>query len=255
MAVADLLDRAQQKIGPLPAWMWAAIPAGAYVIWSYMNRGTEGIVEDGVPGEEDFLDTGGYPFIPGYDSAPDGSPNFPPPDPPEFTNKDWERQAISWGLSHGHGPSVIIPAVTAYLYGAPAKVNSGQRTALDQVIAALGPAPEGGTYPPLISKPPPKPPPKKDDPKIPAIKGLKMTAEIGTGKVIMQWSRLTGNYRYEYNIAAPGEGWKKDKITPGVRVVESRKLSPGKVFNGRVRAVGPKGVRGQWSTTSVRATK
>lgn len=255
--VTELVGRLGNKIGPLPVWLWAAIPAGAYVVYSYykVNQGADEIIDSTIPGVVDEFDSG-YPSLPGYNNAPDGSPNLPPIDPPEFTNRDWERQAISWLIGQHVSAATAARAVSSYLWGSPARLNTSEYQALERVVSAIGPAPEGGTWP---DRPGPGTPPKpkpKPPVNVPEVRGLRMTAERGTGKVVMQWSRLTGNYRYEWNMAGPGEGWKADKITRGVRVSERRKVGePGKVFTGRVRVVDVKGNRGSWVTATARVTK
>lgn len=245
----ELAERLTTKVGPLPAWAWAAIPAGAYIIYSYLNRGDDGGVVE-APVDEEFINEGSYPSLPGYPDAPYGSPNYPDDrEPDRYNNQDWSQQAIAYLISTGVRSEVANRAIGAYLYGLPPTLNNEEYNALQRALLQLGPAPDGGRIPPRTGKPPPDDKPPKGTPKVPAVRNLTMTANAKTNLVVLRWGRLTGNFRYEYNIASENEGWGKEKIVRGTRVTETRKGPKGTRLNARVRAVDSKGNKGPWATT------
>lgn len=159
-----LVERLSGKIGPLPTWAWAAIPAGGYVIWSYIKAAQEPVIVDetGAPLDEtdtsDYgLNTGGM-YLPGYGAAPNGSSNLPPIDTPDPDNETWFRQASNFLISEGVNATDVITALNAYIYGVPASINTTQMNALQRALIRFGAAPDGGFIPrttPAPTTPPP----------------------------------------------------------------------------------------------------
>lgn len=180
----QLVTRLTTKVGPLPAWAWAAIPATAYVAWSYYkaSQGDSYISDVEDTGELSVYDpvgeygiNSGGAYLPGYGTMPDGTSNLPPVEAPKPTNQTWFRQASNYLISEGFQPKDIITALNAYLYGTPDKINSTQMNALQRALIFLGAAPEPAFIPaetPNTPNPVPKPPtpptPKPPTPKPPA---------------------------------------------------------------------------------------
>lgn len=162
----ELLDRITTKVGPLPAWAWAAIPAAGYVAWSYYraSQGTaEGVTDAATGGAEgtDAADYGinqGGTYLPGYGSAPNGSSNLPPVTVPEFNNLAWARQAVNYLISEGIPALDAVTAINAYIYGVPSQITQAQFNALQKAIQKFGPAPETA-FPPTVKPPTTTPPP------------------------------------------------------------------------------------------------
>lgn len=244
----EIAERLTQKVGPLPAWAWAAIPVGGYIVWTYLQSSSvEAATATDGPTDEGTYEEG-YPTLPGYENAPYGSPNRPEVEPPRYTNLEWSQQAIAYLISIGVRSDTANRAISAYLYGLPPTLNNEEYRALQRVLLQLGPSPRPGRIPPRPGNRDPRQPSK-----VPAIKGLKMTASSKTDRVVMSWNRLTGNFSYEWNIAGDGEGWKADKTTRGTRAVESRRgLKANRTFTGRVRAKKGNDV-GPWATVTARS--
>ena len=162
----ELLDRITTKVGPLPAWAWAAIPAAGYVAWSYYraSQGTaEGVTDaatggaEGTDAEDYGINTGGV-YLPGYGSAPGGSSNIPPVSVPAFDNLAWARQAVNYLISEGIPALDAVTAINAYIYGVPSQITQAQFNALQKAIQKFGPAPEAA-FPPTVKPPTTTPPP------------------------------------------------------------------------------------------------
>lgn len=147
LELSDVTDRLTSKIGPLPAWAWAAIPATGYVVWSYYRASQDGgtdVVDEPLP-EDEYgvnLPDPGNSYLPGYGPTPDGSGNLPYIDPPQYTNLVWGRQAINYLISEGVSAVDASIAISAYINGYPQTVNQTQMNALQKAIQRLGPAPE-----------------------------------------------------------------------------------------------------------------
>jgi len=191
----SVLDSLKTKAGPLPVWAWAAIPAGAYVAYSYYKAAsggnTDAPTDDFMSPVGDDFDTG-FPSIPPPDEPPTSDRPLPEPDP--YTNADWERDAVSWAIGQGLNPLAAITGVRAYLYGRPSSVNREQMNILRQIIVAKGSAPDGGNIPPL-SEVSHEPPDKNTA--IPAPPGGVGLRKI-QGKLQATWNASrTANVRYE----------------------------------------------------------
>jgi hypothetical protein len=159
-----LVERLSNKIGPLPAWAWAAIPAAAYVAYAYYQAArapSEGVepLDDGSSYADDYGINPGGASLPGYSTTPSGSSNLPFVDPPRYDNTIWYKQASNYLISEGVSPVDIVTALNAYLYGFPKTINQTQMNALNKAITKFGAAPEGGQIP-TVGTPttPPKPP-------------------------------------------------------------------------------------------------
>lgn len=248
----DVMRRLTTKVGPLPAWAWAAIPAGAYVAWSYYRVSTgqgDDLLEEELPLEDEF-EIPGTPGLPGYPGVPDGSSNLPLPPIDEYTNQEWQQDAIKWLIANGVNALTATRAITSYLYGTPATLNAEEMNALGRVIAAKGPAPEGGTIPGRTpgTKPKPTPVPSKSAPKPPGAISLR----IASGKLNATWnpSATPGStYELERKInASPyrliarttrtGHLWESPAGTITVRVRATNKYGRSKyVTSGSVKLV------------------
>lgn len=167
MEVPETVSRMGHKVGPLPAWAWAAIPAVGYIAYSYYRAAKSDnaatvdqanpTADPTDPNADYGLNTGGA-YLPGYGSVPYGSSN-PPIDPltttPTVTNETWGRMAMNWLISQGITSSDALTAVNSYLYGNPQTVNSTQLDALQSVLMHYGPAPQPA-FVPSITPPPAK---------------------------------------------------------------------------------------------------
>lgn len=147
MADLAILGRLTNKVGPLPAWAWAAIPATAYVAYSYWKASQgEGVIADVEPGvettplDEYGLNTGGS-SLPSYGATPNGSSNLPYVEAPKPDNETWFRQASNFLVGEGVIPSDAIIALNAYLYGSPEEITTRQMDALQRAIIKFGAAP------------------------------------------------------------------------------------------------------------------
>jgi len=150
----ELLKRMTNKVGPLPAWAWAAIPAVGYIGWSYYKAAQgDSVVDPTSDAANDTLDNQygiNVPsaYLPSYGATPYGSSNLPYIDTPQYTNLMWSRQAINYLISEGVSPTDAVTAISAYINGYPTTLNTAQSQALQKAIAKLGPAPEGTSFVP-----------------------------------------------------------------------------------------------------------
>jgi hypothetical protein len=212
----DIRRSLTTKIGPLPAWVWASIPAGAYVIYSYWSRSRNdesgGVPEDSdtpFAPEDEFIN--GYPSLPGYNQQPEGSPNLPLPAPDPYTNRDWELDAIRWAVGQHHNALDATRAVTSYLYRRPPSINSGQMNILRAIIANKGPAPEGATIPPLDTDTPGPSPSPTVKPTPPSNVNLRLAG----GKVNGTWNpSTTPKVVYEVERRLNNGPWRLIARTP-----------------------------------------
>jgi hypothetical protein len=141
------------RIGPLPAWAWAAIPAGGFIIWSYIRNASAGAGVNGDPApapvDEEYLNTG-YPSITpsgGFVTAPSGSSNPPTVTQPPYTNTLWRRDAYNYLISQQIEPVMAVRVLDAYLKGLNIQLNVTEMNALQMAIGHLGEAPNGGKIP------------------------------------------------------------------------------------------------------------
>lgn len=155
-----LLASLTRKIGPLPAWAWAAIPAGAYVAWSYYQAAQAPEVDEtaddfgGQPSVADYgIQTGGA-SLPSYGAVPGGTSNIPidSVETPDFTNEQWFRQASNWLIEEGVISTDTVTALNAYLYGTPEQISGTQMNALQRAIMRFGAAPDPA-FVPSVAKP------------------------------------------------------------------------------------------------------
>lgn len=161
MDIKSLFSRMGNKIGPLPAWAWAAIPAGAYVILSYYRASRADVavsdipVEDGAAGtDEEWYGVNpgfGGTSLPGYASAATGSSNaVPPVETPRYDNQTWFRQVSNWLISEGVLSTDIVTALNAYLYGSPEAITEQQMDALQRGLIRYGAAPDPAFVPQVV---------------------------------------------------------------------------------------------------------
>lgn len=178
-----LFDEAklEQKIGPLPAWAWAAILAGvAYFIYkrrqtkALMAAGTAGTVDPSLAGDT-AADTGTVtaPFDPHapidqYLSQNPGSPAYPVGSvsngvPAPITNEQWARLGADQLLQTGSDPTIVSNALSKYLIGST--LTAAEQAVVNSVLIAFGEPPQGimpinvgggggTTTPPPVTKPP-----------------------------------------------------------------------------------------------------
>ena len=163
MAENQLLERMTNKVGPLPAWAWAAIPAVGYIGYSYYKAAKGDTTATDTTATDPLLDpTAGYglntggSYLPGY-GAIDGSGNLPYVGTPTYNNQTWSRQAINFLISEGISASDAITAINAYINGYPPTLNSTQMAALQKAITKFGPAPETAYIPTLSGSTSPTP--------------------------------------------------------------------------------------------------
>lgn len=152
----ELLDRMQNKIGPLPTWAWVAIPAGGYVALSYLRKSREvPMPEDAAVSDSSAVDdygiNTGSSFLPSYGAAPGGSSNLPDIGTPKFDNLSWSKAAIAFLITEGVTPTDAATAVNAYINGFPTTLNSTQFNALQKALQRFGAAPDGSTYLPTLA--------------------------------------------------------------------------------------------------------
>jgi hypothetical protein len=186
----EVLDRITTKVGPLPAWAWAAIPAAGYVVWSYYKASQgEGYISDVEEVDETTgeaigygINTGGA-YLPGYGSVPGGSSNTPIPDQPRFDNLAWSKQAINYLIGEGTPALDAVTAVNAYINGYPTTVTQAQFNALQKAIQKIGPAPEGGYAPQVAPATTPPPAATVTVPEAPTTVAL----AIASGKATVSW--------------------------------------------------------------------
>jgi hypothetical protein len=171
MADTELLDHLTNKVGPLPAWMWAAIPAVGYIGWSYYRASSASdtttttdttTTDGGAQTDPSSLDYGlnlsdGTSYLPSYSSVPDGSGNLPYIGTPGYTNDTWSRQAINFLITQGVTAADAVTAINAYINGVPVSVNSTQMSALQRAIVQFGPAPTTAFIPTVVSTTPTPP--------------------------------------------------------------------------------------------------
>lgn len=155
----ELLDRMQNKIGPLPTWAWVAIPAGGYVALSYFRASRsadEGPVAENISDSSAVDEYGintGSSYLPSYGAAPAGSSQLPSISTPQFDNLSWSKQAINYLITEGVSPTDAATAINAYINGFPTTLNSTQFNALQKALTRFGPAPDGSTYLPTLATP------------------------------------------------------------------------------------------------------
>lgn len=265
----EVLNRLTNKVGPLPAWAWAAIPAAAYVAYSYYraaNSTEDAPVEEG-PSTEPTGDyaTDGYGVnngasLPGYGTAPNGTSNIPPVETPKLTNETWFRQASNYLIGEGVTSTDVVTALNAYLYGSPQKINSTQMSALQRALIRFGVAPDPAFVPELEAKPTtpaPKPTPKpttKPVAKPNQPRNVKITKTQFAGIYRISWAAPSGGgplttyvVQKQFNAGAwqtvaAGASWFADINGVGKGMLTAR-----------VAAVGPGGQSG-WATATIKAT-
>jgi hypothetical protein len=217
MAENQLLERMTNKVGPLPAWAWAAIPAVGYIGYSYYKAAkgdttaTDTTATDTTtdPTAGYGLNTGGS-YLPGY-GAIDGSGNLPYVGTPTYNNQTWSRQAINFLISEGISASDSITAINAYINGYPPTLNSTQMAALQQAITKFGPAPETAYLPTLAGSTSPTP----TTTKVPEQPTTVVAAPYGTRAIRVSWGppqQLGGSTVIGYKVELYRRG---TTATPG----------------------------------------
>lgn len=152
----QLMASLTRKIGPLPAWAWAAIPAAGYVAWSYYQAAQQVPEVDetaddfgGQPSVGEYGIQAGGASLPGYGAVPGGTSNIPidSVETPDFTNEQWFRQASNWLIEEGVISTDTVTALNAYLYGTPERISRTQMNALQRAIMRFGAAPDPAFVP------------------------------------------------------------------------------------------------------------
>jgi hypothetical protein len=189
MAENQLLERMTNKVGPLPAWAWAAIPAVGYIGYSYYKAAKGDTTATDTTATDPSLDpTAGYglntggSYLPSY-GAIDGSGNLPYVGTPTYNNQTWSRQAINFLISEGISASDSITAINAYINGYPPTLNSTQMAALQKAITKFGPAPETAYLPTLAGGTSPTP----TTTKVPEQPTTVVAAPYGTRGIRVTW--------------------------------------------------------------------
>jgi len=246
------MGRLTNKVGPLPAWAWAAIPASLYVAYSYyrasqnpsapIDAGAD--TSTGDPVADYGINNGSS--LPSYGSAPSGSSNLPPVEQPQYTNAKWAQQAVTYLVSQGALPTDAVLVVNAYVLGYPQVVTAAQKALLEKAIKQFGPLPEGGGTIPTVNAPAPKPTPtptpKPTTPTKPkAPTGVRAVAR-GKGVVAVAWAPTPTATKYRiiaYRTIVKVFGTETNATTQDIP-----KLVPGTVYAADVWAGNAKG----WST-------
>lgn len=143
------------KIGPLPAWAWASMVVGGYLVYTHINAGGP-IVSDGT----DNLDTGygdenaGTDFGGGSEAALDyygggGGYNYGDVLSGDYdsgiagstftSNQQWGLYAISALIAHGTGAATATSAISHYLAGT--SLTNDEAAAINAAITLVGPPP------------------------------------------------------------------------------------------------------------------
>lgn len=217
----EVLSRLTNKVGPLPAWAWAAIPATGYVAWSYYraSQGSSVISDDmptggaeGTEAEDYGINPGGV-SLPGYGTTPSGSSNIPSVDTPKFDNQSWFKQASNFLIGEGVTSTDVVTALNAYLYGTPTTINQTQLNALQRALIKFGAAPDPAFVPGVSTlKPTPQPTPTVSLPGAPTTVQARL-ANPTTVTVMWGAPQTTGNaaivgYKIEqWQQPSPGQ-WK-----------------------------------------------
>lgn len=245
------LGRITNKVGPLPAWAWAAIPAVGYIAYSYYRASQDigiepgsDVTSDGT--EPDYgINTGGIPSLPGYTANPAGTSNLPYIDNPQMNNVTWMRQAINYLISEGVSASDANTAINAYLFNSPSSINQTQMNALQKAIARFGPPYEGspGTFPTLNQRAP--------DVVTKPFRPTTVVAHIEKNGARLTWtppqsnggSPIIGYQAKAYVVGKDGK-WKVVKqynLLPTARNALFTNLKPGVVYSLNVSARNVKG--------------
>lgn len=160
----NLKDSLTKKIGPLPAWAWAAIPAGGYLAYAWFFRAepegdsteTDSFSDVGMDDTGDY--SGGYPgslqgenymdHIGGFGDAPMGTSNIAewlfnmeqnqqqdePSGPP--SKQEWRAKAIEFGMAEGLGQAKTINAVQDWLNNQ--ELNKTQWNTIRRIVDGIG---------------------------------------------------------------------------------------------------------------------
>lgn len=257
------------KVGPLPLWAWTAVPAGAFVIYSYWKSrqtpdGPPLVYEDGLEGDEgaqdEYLNTGlpsvgSGQIVPkgtnlnGWQVAPDGSSNMPE------TNDTWYQKALAYLTGQGANALQSSTALSAYIYGFPNAISESQAVLIERAVKGVG-APPSASYLPTVTKPATpdtpgttKPPATVKTTKPGSVKGLKVVNNT------VQWqagstggSPITG---YRVDIYMGKNVWRP--ITPSASwyaTIPTGLAKKGTKTSVRVAAVNKNGT-GPFSTATV----
>lgn len=201
------------KIGPLPAWAWAAGVVGAYIVWSHHNGGGAAAVDNPTVSEADNLDYGslgsdssGYSGgdtgfqVPssGYLDPLTGEPLDPTANP--FTsNAQWGVYVINGEIKQGSPAGVTTTAITYYLSGKA--VTQEEATIIGKAIQDFG-SPPNPLPINVISgpTPPTKDQPFKGKPAAPVL----TVSSPGGPHYTLHWTKPNGAVRFiMYRDGAP----------------------------------------------------
>lgn len=164
-------DAFMTKVGPLPAIAWAGMAGGAFVIYKYATQDKSepvtAVVGDTVPdyatggvgGADDFSDGYGNAVFNG--NTP-GTTQGTVPSQAIQNNSDWGKRAVDYLISIGTNPTDASFAISTYLYGTGATLNTVQSAALNTALRQFGNPPDG-----VIIPPPTTPPPASGSPNTP----------------------------------------------------------------------------------------
>ena len=139
----DMPEGLDNKIGPLPVWVWGLALGGVIVVWMYVKKSspsstqTVGTAADTSQLATDTASLGSsYPIDPlsassnyGFQAGPD-----------TMNNQTWEAAAIGSADTFGLKPLGVQSAVDKYLNGET--LNSAEQSAIDKILGVLGPPPE-----------------------------------------------------------------------------------------------------------------
>lgn len=150
------------KIGPLPAWGWAAAAVGGYLIFKRSQGSTAGQTASAVPtpsAADAALANSLVPDTSGGNASTQATAQPTPSTP--TTNTAWLNAAVNALIAQHLDPVTAENALNKYLAGQP--LTATEHTMVSTAIAAIGPPPEGapvsGTVPTATTTPPPSTPP------------------------------------------------------------------------------------------------
>lgn len=149
------------KIGPLPAYAWAAAIVGGYLVFKRSQASTSSAAGSTVPtptAADAALAGSIVPDTAGGDASTQATAQATPSTP--TTNSQWLNAAVTALIAQHLDPVTAENALNKYLSGLP--LTATEHTMVSSAISAIGPPPEGapvsGSVPtstPPTSTPPP----------------------------------------------------------------------------------------------------
>jgi len=129
-----------KKLGPLPAWGWAAAAAGGFFVWRwYEGRNASNAATEA----QALSDENSVPSSSGAGTGVTTTSGTTAP----TTLGQWEEDAIGLMIGPNYSADQAFNDITAWLNGQP--VSSQGYASLSGVITQLGLPPTGGTLPPI----------------------------------------------------------------------------------------------------------